>query len=224
MREELASLGMELMVTMWPFIHSDSVNFQEFDAKGWLALNASSGRHDVMYSYLGGRVIDPTSAAAASATFARRGPSPQRPAAVSAQPHEAPCVCPLGANGRPAACCCARSAAQGPPEQALVARVALASSCECCGMVFRRWFEGYGRFGIRAIWLDETEPDRSEYTYGQWQYAVPPVSALAPRGTSKQGSRTRFDPIRCDTIRCDPSEAVLEPAACCSPVAVALLV
>lgn len=35
--------------------------------------------------------------------------------------------------------------------------------------VFERWFDGYGRYGIRAVWLDETEPDRMGYTYGQWQ-------------------------------------------------------
>jgi len=27
---------------------------------------------------------------------------------------------------------------------------------------FRHWYEGYGQYGVRALWLDEAEPDHAE--------------------------------------------------------------
>jgi alpha-D-xyloside xylohydrolase len=38
--------------------------------------------------------------------------------------------------------------------------------------IFNAWYNGYGRYGIRSIWLDETEPDRSSYSYGEWQLSA----------------------------------------------------
>lgn len=38
--------------------------------------------------------------------------------------------------------------------------------------VFDRFWANIGSLGVRAVWLDETEPDRDGYTYGQWQLAA----------------------------------------------------
>jgi alpha-D-xyloside xylohydrolase len=38
--------------------------------------------------------------------------------------------------------------------------------------VFSKWWDAYGSLGVRAIWLDETEPDRAGYTYGDWRLAA----------------------------------------------------
>lgn len=35
-------------------------------------------------------------------------------------------------------------------------------------MTFAHWFAGYGSHGVRAVWLDETEPDRDSFSYGSW--------------------------------------------------------
>lgn len=37
-------------------------------------------------------------------------------------------------------------------------------------MTFGHWVQGYGSHGVRAVWLDETEPDRAAFSYGAWQY------------------------------------------------------
>ena len=37
---------------------------------------------------------------------------------------------------------------------------------------FDYWFEGYGKYGIRAMWMDQSEPDHSIYIAGgQWRLA-----------------------------------------------------
>ena len=34
---------------------------------------------------------------------------------------------------------------------------------------FQHWYDGYGKYGVRAIWMDESEPDHSNYiSGGQW--------------------------------------------------------
>jgi alpha-D-xyloside xylohydrolase len=105
MVNELASMGIELMVTFWPFMSPQSVNWQTFNGNGYLAINRNDGKADIFWEYLqGGALIDSTNAAARK-------------------------------------------------------------------QVFDNWWANFGSLGIRSIWLDETEPDRSGYTYGEWQLA-----------------------------------------------------
>jgi hypothetical protein len=34
---------------------------------------------------------------------------------------------------------------------------------------FEHWWEGYGKYGVRAMWMDESEPDHAKYiSGGQW--------------------------------------------------------
>jgi len=125
MVDELKSLGIELMVTFWPFmgmpctketdphcgdsLHSapykGAVHWEEYESKGFLAQNISSGKPDSWWRYntpSGNALVDATSKEAMKATFGH-------------------------------------------------------------------WYEGYGKYGIRALWLDEAEPDRHGYTFGEWK-------------------------------------------------------
>ncbi len=106
MIENLRSLGIEIMITMWPFVAPQSINWPEYaENNTWLAVNASAGKITQFYDFIPSSVIDPTNASAANATF-------------------------------------------------------------------QKWWQGYGQYGSRAIWLDETEPDRGSYSYGDWDFAA----------------------------------------------------
>lgn len=39
------------------------------------------------------------------------------------------------------------------------------TNASAAAAIFNAWYNGYGRYGIRSIWLDETEPDRSSYSH-----------------------------------------------------------
>ena len=100
MVDELKSMGIELMVTFWPFINSSSVNWDTFATNGWMGINRTSGKPDQFWGCAAcqnsfGSLIDAT------------------------QP-------------------------------------------DVRAAVFERWWQNYGVYGIRAIWEDETEPDRGE--------------------------------------------------------------
>ena len=37
---------------------------------------------------------------------------------------------------------------------------------------FEHWHDGYGKYGIKAMWMDESEPDHKDYiSGGQWKLA-----------------------------------------------------
>ena len=125
MVEELRGLGIETMITHWPFMSIDSVWRSEYEAAGALAINrklrnvrcdkiefswftacllfaGTSGEADLFREYLqNGSLIMPYTDAARNLTF-------------------------------------------------------------------NKWVAGYGVHGVRAVWLDETEPDRASYSYGSW--------------------------------------------------------
>eukprot|EP00754_Rhynchopus_humris_P034842 Rhum_TRINITY_DN16441_c0_g1::Rhum_TRINITY_DN16441_c0_g1_i1::g.163192::m.163192/K01811/xylS, yicI; alpha-D-xyloside xylohydrolase len=105
---ELQGLGIELMVTMWPFMGEYvSKNWDEYYNNGYLANdtytgNASSRSFWRYNTPTDNTLIDYTNPAAAKTTF-------------------------------------------------------------------QKWYEGYGKFGIKAIWFDETEPDHTfDISGGQW--------------------------------------------------------
>lgn len=123
MVQELRGLGIETMITHWPFMSADSVWREEYEAAGALAINCAclcsshllvpsrhdisrdagtSGEADVFWEYLqNGSLIMPFTAASRNLTFGH-------------------------------------------------------------------WMNGYGSHGVRAVWLDETEPDRASFSYGSW--------------------------------------------------------
>lgn len=96
MVDELRSMGIELMITLWPFVGQNvSSNWDEYLDNGFLANSTATGNPDTFWQYntpTGNSLIDATNGAAMNATF-------------------------------------------------------------------RHWYNGYGRFGVRALWLDEAEPD-----------------------------------------------------------------
>ena len=109
---ELRGMGIETMVTHWPFMSATSAHRAAFESAGALAINASSGQADVFWQYLQeGALILPFTPEQRNATWAA-------------------------------------------------------------------WMEGYGSLGVRAVWLDETEPDRTGpandlvisggWRYGNW--------------------------------------------------------
>ena len=119
MVDELRGLGVETMVTHWPFMAADSVHRAEYEAAGALAINSSSGQADTFWEYL--------------------------------------------------------------QEGALITTLSEATR----NLTARKWVEGYGRFGIRAMWLDETEPDRTGGANdlcmsGAWDYEGVSVSEVGP--------------------------------------------
>jgi alpha-glucosidase (family GH31 glycosyl hydrolase) len=109
MIDELRGLGIETMVTHWPFMSSTSAHRAEYEAAGALALNVSSGKADVFWAYL--------------------------------------------------------------QEGALITTMTDATR----QLTEDNWNAGYGKYGVRAMWLDETEPDRTGQAdhalrIGQWTY------------------------------------------------------
>jgi len=104
MIDELRTLGIETMITHWPFMATNSVHRAEYEKAGALAINSTSGTADTFWEYLqSGSLIMAFSEGARNRTFGH-------------------------------------------------------------------WYDGYGVHGARAVWLDETEPDRDSYSYGQWTY------------------------------------------------------
>jgi alpha-D-xyloside xylohydrolase len=119
MVDELRALGIETMVTHWPFMSSNSSHRQEYENAGALAINATSGTADMFWEYLqNGALITTFSDATRALTEAN-------------------------------------------------------------------WNAGYGKYGIRAMWLDETEPDRTgpadhALRIGQWIYEGTNAVELGP--------------------------------------------
>lgn len=52
MVDELRGLGIETMVTHWPFMSQTSAHRAEYEAAGALAINVSSGKADTFWEYL----------------------------------------------------------------------------------------------------------------------------------------------------------------------------
>jgi alpha-D-xyloside xylohydrolase len=109
MVDELRGLGIETMITHWPFMSTDSVHRADYEAAGALAVNATSGVPDTFWSYL--------------------------------------------------------------EEGALITTLSEATR----NLTANNWMKGYGKFGVRAMWLDETEPDRTgaadaALRTGDWTY------------------------------------------------------
>jgi alpha-glucosidase (family GH31 glycosyl hydrolase) len=47
-----------------------------------------------------------------------------------------------------------------------------ATNAEALKTTFQKWYDGYGKYGIRAMWMDESEPDHAkDITGGQWNLA-----------------------------------------------------
>ena len=113
MVDELRGLGIELMITVWPFQGMPypngtvtSKHWEEFASKGYLLTNTSSGNPDSFWEY-----STPTGNAVVDAT-----------------------------------------------------------NPEAMKSVWQHWQEGYGKYGVKAIWMDESEPDHHLYIDGgQWQ-------------------------------------------------------
>jgi alpha-D-xyloside xylohydrolase len=104
MVDELATMGIETMVTFWPFQSKESRYFANFSANGWL-VNTLEGKEA---SYDGGDqfLVDETSP---------------------------------------------------------VVRAA----------VFEAFWEGYGRYGIKSIWIDAAEPEHfGSEAEGTWRYSL----------------------------------------------------
>lgn len=119
MVDELQGLGIETMITHWPFMSTSSTHRAEYEAAGALAINASSGAPDTFWSYL--------------------------------------------------------------QEGALITTLSEATR----NLTIRNWVQGYGRFGVRAVWLDETEPDRTGPSNdlcvsGAWEYEGVAVTEVGP--------------------------------------------
>jgi alpha-D-xyloside xylohydrolase len=67
-------------------------------------------------------------------------------------------------------------------------------------LTMQKWIDGYGRFGIKAMWLDETEPDRTGpsndlLVAGGWQYEGVSNTELGPTWR-QQWLRTMTDTLR----------------------------
>jgi len=109
MVDELRGLGVETMITHWPFMSTASKHRAAYEAAGALAINTTSGSSDMFWEYLqNGSLITTFSEATANLTEAA-------------------------------------------------------------------WNAGYGVYGVRAMWLDETEPDRTgpadaALRVGGWSY------------------------------------------------------
>jgi alpha-D-xyloside xylohydrolase len=119
MVDELSGLGIETMITHWPFMSNASKHRASYEAAGALAINISSGKADTFWSYL--------------------------------------------------------------QEGALITTLTPATQ----ELTMQSWLAGYGRLGIRAIWLDETEPDRTGpandlAAAGGWSYEGMPVTEVGP--------------------------------------------
>ena len=134
MVEELRGLGIETMITAWPFMSADSVHRPAFEAAGALAVNVSSGRADTFWEYLQqGALITPLSEATRNLTI-------------------------------------------------------------------EAWVRGYGSLGVRAVWLDETEPDRTAESdaalrSGGWSYEGTNALVRGPVWR-QQWIRTMTDALR----------------------------
>eukprot|EP01061_Rhynchopus_euleeides_P014703 TRINITY_DN25376_c0_g1_i3.p1 TRINITY_DN25376_c0_g1~~TRINITY_DN25376_c0_g1_i3.p1 ORF type:complete len:724 (+),score=302.45 TRINITY_DN25376_c0_g1_i3:176-2347(+) len=120
MVEELQGLGIELMVTMWPFMGFNvSSNWEEYLSNNWLANDTVTGRADTTSFW---RYNTPTPNAVIDFS---------NPAAMNA--------------------------------------------------TFQKWYEGYGKFGIKAIWMDESEPDHTLAIFGgQWSFHAGSDAQMIP--------------------------------------------
>ena len=127
MVDELRSLGIELMVTFWPYIGQYvSSHWEEFSSKGYCLTNASAASNgtsaDSFWAYntpTGNAVVDATNDAALKSAF-------------------------------------------------------------------DHWYEGYGKYGIRAMWMDQAEPDHKVYiSGGQWHLAKGLDTEVLPAWTSE---------------------------------------
>jgi hypothetical protein len=52
LRLQLRGMGIETMITHWPFMSPDSVWRAEYEAAGLLAINRTSGHADLFWEYL----------------------------------------------------------------------------------------------------------------------------------------------------------------------------
>ena len=119
MVDELRGLGIETMITHWPFMSPTSAHRQEYENAGALAINATSGTADMFWAYLQNGALITTFSDAAKA------------------------------------------------------------------LTEKNWNDGYGVYGVRAMWLDETEPDRTgeadhALRTGQWLYEGKNSVTLGP--------------------------------------------
>lgn len=112
MVDELRELGIELMVTVWPFMGlpyangtAVSTHWDEFSSQGFLANSTATGKPETFWQYstpTGNALIDATN--------------------------------PLTMES-----------------------------------VIKHWNEGIGNYGVKAVWMDESEPDHHAYiSGGQW--------------------------------------------------------
>jgi alpha-D-xyloside xylohydrolase len=149
---ELRGLGIETMITHWPFMSANSVHRAAYEAAGALAVNVTSGNADTFWSYL--------------------------------------------------------------EEGALVTTLSPATA----NLTAAAWWDGYGQHGVRALWLDETEPfvhrtapapsatatnDPNSQPYARPSRPLPAGTARArptPRCAAASG-RTRASPTRRSGLR-----------------------
>ena len=110
MVDELREMGIELMITFWPYVGMQvSKHWEEYESNGWLLTNATNGSSHSADSFWHG-MPTPTGNALVDAT---------NPVALKA--------------------------------------------------TFGHWYEGYGKYGVKAMWMDQAEPDHTRYiSGGQW--------------------------------------------------------
>ena len=124
MVDELRAMGIELMVTFWPYMGQKvSSHWDEYSTKGY-CLTTTDGTHDAGSFWRNRRT--PTGNALVDATNA----------------------------------------------------VALKTT-------FDHWYEGYGKYGIKAMWMDQSEPDHQYFiSGGQWRLAKGLDTEVLPAWTS----------------------------------------
>ena len=135
MVDELKGMGIELMITLWPFMGQNvSRNWQEYLDKKYLATSTKDGYPDSIWKYntpTGNSLID-------------------------------------------------------------------SSNPQTMNTTFNKWMSGYGKYGVRAIWMDESEPDHVEYiSGGQWELFAGSDTEILPAWVKywSDGFRRGFEQI-----------------------------
>jgi alpha-D-xyloside xylohydrolase len=126
MVDELREMGIELMITFWPFMGmNESIHWDEYHNKGYLAVNNTDGAAKTMAT----------------------GDS-------------------CGRDPKTGACTYTFWRYNTPTNNALVDSTNPAAMAQTT----EHWFEGYGKYGVRAVWMDEAEPDHAKMiSGGQWR-------------------------------------------------------
>lgn len=141
MVDELRGMGIELMITVWPFMGMpykngtlSSANYKEFEDRGFLAQSTQTNKTESIWGF------------------------------------------------------------RTPTGNALVD----ATSSDAMAAVTAKWYQGYGKYGVKAIWMDESEPDHSGYiSGGQWRLVSGMDTELLPAWVKywSKGFQSKFEEL-----------------------------